>query len=217
MGDTDDVEVKDKIEKALYQLLAANGVIDRNTLLDAVEFIKPDFSQGEQSLEQILRNINQQESKFSFEVRSVKIKENANTATRTEYFALVNTEEDNVSRDHGSPFVATELSLFAKIALRMLADNYLSTDDIIAHTGLTRNKVEHLLKRLQQCGWLDRNERNYWAIGIRSFIELDPYFRQIVREQQGQQQGQETAGGGGGDGAEVEASLLAKLPQVIHF
>ena len=46
------------------------------------------------------------------------------------YHALVNTEEDTASKEVGTELKADEIQFFSKLTLKLVEENYLSTDDI---------------------------------------------------------------------------------------
>lgn len=119
---------------------------------------------------------------YSFEIKSVILKDSNGEMTR--YHGLANVAEDAVAMEYGSRFSSGELKLFFDIAIKILENKFLSTADIarLDSRKITQSELEHLLDRLHAEGWLSKNSDNYWVLGVRTYIELQPQLEEAILE-----------------------------------
>jgi hypothetical protein len=65
---------------------------------------------------------------MSLEIKSMALKDSQNEWIY--YHGIVNNEEDFIAKDFGSQFDAIELKYFSDIALKLLDEKYLASDDL---------------------------------------------------------------------------------------
>eukprot|EP01040_Poterioochromonas_malhamensis_P006531 gene6531-7031_t len=108
------------------------------------------------------------------------------------YHGLVNIEEDIVSKEFGSVFTPLELKFFHLLSIRLAMTQHLSTSDIVQLKSLDQNTfmklsshdIHSLLQRLEVELWVQRNDRGFYVLGPRSFLELQSYLKTTLTEGQ---------------------------------
>lgn len=108
------------------------------------------------------------------------------------YHGLVNIEEDIVSKEFGSVFTPLELKFFHLLSIRLAMEQHLSTSDIVqlksldqnTFTKLSSHDIHSLLQRLEVELWVQRNDRGFYVLGPRSFLELQSYLKTTLTEGQ---------------------------------
>ena len=160
-------------EKAVFQIVLAASCIEDSVLQDHILYLKKDIPY-EGSLHQIFSHINQSIRSYSFELRTVVLKKvnNEGVSTLVYYHAIANTEDDSISKEI-KIYSEKEIVFFRSLLERMLEEKYLSMDDIKALKG-TDIDVKRFLERLQEHGWLQRDDRNYWEFGkqLQAYISV---------------------------------------------
>lgn len=170
----------DKLELAISQLLIAHGYMEHSFLEECIEGLRDEFAPTDASLEDLFEKINDNLKPLSMEVKTVYI-QSSSGSERTRYHGIVNTEEDQVSKLHGSQFTAEELVAFVAIVNKLLERKYLSTDDIMsAVSKITKSKLTLILNKLRSKGWLDNDDSNYWILGVRTYLELKPNLESVL-------------------------------------
>lgn len=206
----------DTLEQAVVNILTQRGYVRDSELLENLDFIKPDFNTAGQqlSLPTMFKSINTKLRKFSMEIKSIHLTNSNND--RVTYHGIVNTEEDFVSKEYGSPFEPAELKFFTQIVNKLLEEKYLSTDDIADLRPLdkmSRDKCAAFVAKLEAMGWLRRDDSNYLILGVRTHLELRSYLEGVIMD----------SGGEAEEGArEAERvaqlrSIVAELPQIIVY
>lgn len=115
--------------------------------------------------------------------------------------AMANTDDDAVARELKN-FTDSEIKLFRGLIDTLLSEKYLSMDDIKAAAKNGVPELENFLGKLLAQGWLQRDDRNYWELGPRVYLELRQHLEAAIAEL--------------GDEAD-EAEKLAALPQIIFY
>ena len=178
----------DDIEKAITQLLIAHGTVEDSKLTDIVESLRRDFpSSRVRTLRESFARINLKMKNISMQIKSIGKSKCCGCDTITNsrptmcdscsdplaksewvfYHALVNTEEDTASKEVGTELKADEIQFFSKLTLKLVEENYLSTDDIyrIRMEKWNPSDTDVVLEKLKVKGWLQRDERSFWEIG----------------------------------------------------
>lgn len=205
-------------EKALLQILLSCGSLESKEFEAYLEKIKPDFSMiipnPEPALSETLKKINNSIRKLSLEIRSMRSKNDEGEWITT--FGLVNTEADFVMKDHGmrEQFEDSELRFFSiKLLPKLVTSKYLTTDEVeeLMPIGMTKSKMNSLLKRLALTKWLSRSDdKGFWELGPRSFIELRSNLESIMKDSLDENL----------DDTERNAQLTelkASLPQILYY
>jgi hypothetical protein len=132
------------------------------------------------------KRINNAMRTFSFEVRSVRSKNDADEWVT--HFGLVNTEEDNVMKEHGikNQYEDAHIRFFStKLLPEFTLNKYLSTDEVnrLMPSGTVKSKIHEFLERLAEDKWLSRSgDKGFWELGPRSFLELRGQLESIMRD-----------------------------------
>lgn len=206
----------DTLEQAVVSILSNRGFIRDSELQEQVRFLRPDFrSSVQQPLSTMFQSINGKLRKYSMEVKSIHLANSNNE--RVTYHGLVNTEEDFVSKEFGSPFDAVQLKFFAKIVEKLLEEKYLSTDDIADlrnQDKLRRDEAHTFVRQLESQGWLRRNDTNYLVLGVRAHLELRSYLEGLIMDQADLEELDKA------EREQREAQLrgiIAEMPQIIVY
>lgn len=176
------VKMSNDLNRAVLQLLIGHGYIKDSELVSSILLLEKEFSidKHNRTIADIFHSINESVRHLSLEVKSVYITKANNE--RVMYHGLVNIEEDLVTQEFGSHFDASELNYFSHIVTRMLEDRYLSSNDI-SHFKPARwndSRVLPFLNKLENEGWLQRNDSNYLILGVRSYLELRAYMESVI-------------------------------------
>lgn len=171
----------EKLEHAISQLLIAHGYMEHSFLEECIEGIRDEFAPTDALLEDMFASINDNLRPLSMEVKTVSLSSD-NSGERVKYHGIVNTEEDTVSKLHGSQFSAEELAAFVAIVNKLLERKYLSSDDILSAVAknINKQKLAVILNKLRSKGWLDNDDTNYWILGVRTYLELKPYLESVL-------------------------------------
>lgn len=204
---------QDKIEKAIFQILCAFGVISDTELRNHYETIKSDFEHNNQTLLDSIKALNQSLRNMSLEIRSINVKEgDEDEEVLVLYHGLVNIEEDLVAKEFGigSNYTPEDMKLFSTIIQRLLYVKIMASDEIVAlkPRSTSENSVHALLRKLKAQGWLDHNHRSDWIIGKKAYMELRSYFENVINSE-----------GAEGDEEQAEENRLQiqRLPQIIMY
>ena len=82
------------------------------------------------------------------------------------FHSLTNTEDDSVAKGLKS-LDDKEIVFFKALLEKLMEDKYLSFEDIERQVNITKEiNVPLFLPKLEQIGWLQRDDRNYWELGI---------------------------------------------------
>jgi hypothetical protein len=145
--------------------------------------IKDEFKATDLALPAIFREINTDLRRYSMEIKSIHLTNSNND--RVTYHGLVNTEEDSVAKDHGTPFNIYELKYFVQITNKLLESNYLSTADIVNFRDqerIKREQAHNFIGKLENLGYLRRNDANYLILGVKAHLELRSYLESVILE-----------------------------------
>ena len=209
----------DRIHEAVISLLTQKGFIRDDELKENLQFIRRDCDVDQAvnlTPSTLFSAINAKIRKFSFEIKSINLTNSNNV--RVMYHGMVNTEEDFVAKEFGSPLDAMELKYFSRIASKLLEKKYLSTDelsDLRPMDKMRRDEALTLISRLELLGWLRRNDSNYMILGVRAHLELRSFFECLIMESvdlDGIESNKERV--------EKEAQLkewVAELPQIFVY
>jgi hypothetical protein len=117
------------------------------------------------------------------------------------YHGVVNNQEDEISKLFGSQFEPSELKFFSQISVKLLEHVFLSSSELYEVSRSSSNsQTDRLLARLLAEGWLARDDRNYWALGARSYLEL----RSFLERASAGDDDDDDEGGEGGSGPDQE-------------
>lgn len=197
------------------QILLYCGSIDSKALDGYVARLKKDFADaGSVPLADTLKRINVGIRKFSLELRSMRSKDDDEWVT---YYGLVNTEDDDISKAHGIKHIFDELELrffSTKLMPKLMEQKYMSTDDVTSLESVAdkKAKVHSLLPRLEAAKWLSRgNDKGYWELGPRAFLELKSHLESLLR-----MQGQDEDVSEEQRAADFDEAK-AQLPQILYY
>lgn len=189
--------ILDEEEKAINQILLAYGTIEDSKLERFVKDIAKGFQNSNpRSLTESFGRINRNIRQLDLEIKTVvRLKCNecgalSNFRTPTcescpskelelvRQHGLANTEEDDVSKDHGTELLPEELKFFTLVVQSLVERHYLSTDDmkdIAKFKNLKEGEppinpwlepqTRNVLEKLNVNGWLQKDDRSYWEIG----------------------------------------------------
>ena len=81
----------------------------------------------------------------------------------------------------GSKFSELEVKYFHDLLEHLSVEGFMNTGeaDQKRPVGWSISQGQHSLKKLQSQGWLSRDDRNYWILGARSFLELNLSMKEI--------------------------------------
>lgn len=199
------------------QILLSCGSVDAKTLDGYVVRLKADFADaGKTPLPDVFKKINGGIRRFSLEIRSLRLKDDADEWVV--HHGLVNTEDDEVSKAHGIKHVfdETELRFFSvRLLPKLVEQRYMNTDDVTAlmpkDAAKTKEKVHLLLERMERFKWLSRGgDKGYWELGPRSYLELRAHMETILKNTLDDDVSDEQRDA---DFAEAKAAL----PQIIYY
>jgi hypothetical protein len=197
---------QNEFENAIFQLIFAKGYIENEELEKHVQILSKNYKitidEEVSSINKIFERINKKIRDFSFEIKSLALR----NETKDDWIYLhgvVNTENDYVAKEYGSNLLTHELKMFEKIAIHMLQVNYMSTEDIkgIDKEWQKKHELEPLLQKLMNEKWLEQQSKGFWALGVRSFLELRTHFEEVIESLE--------------DTEERKAELKATLPNVM--
>jgi hypothetical protein len=172
-------------EKAINQFLMNNGVTEHDELSRFLLKISTDYPDvARKSVNEMFRKINISLRDFSFEIRTVVIRNE--DGTRTQFHSIANTEDDIVAREHGSNLDQHELKFFSNLAEALVEKKYLNSSEAAELKPPSANwrmsQTEEVILKFVKEGWLKRNDRNLLEIGTRTFFELSNHLQDIVKE-----------------------------------
>ena len=222
-------------EKAICQLLTQHGVIEDAKLEKHVEAIKADFRHDPpmNSLKEAFGRINKNLRPLSYEIKSVvkvrcaecKTMHNKREQTCAEcqastldwvYFhGIANTEECDVSKNHGTDLAPDEVKFFVAMLNHLLRDSA-TTAEIYTWKGKgnanwSHSQVDAVVEKLRINGWVHRDYHGRWEIGVRTYLECKPYLESLIKAvEQPDDEDEESFRAG------VEAQLTG-LPQVATY
>jgi hypothetical protein len=128
----------DDFEKGLIHVLFAARCLTEAKLDEVMKRILPDFPDHVNvGVQATMKKLNKGLKKIGFEIKSVYMK-NDETGEKTQYFAIANTESDQIAIDFGGPITEGEVPLFKKIIDHLLANKYES---------------EHMLEKFKPVSW----------------------------------------------------------------
>lgn len=216
---------------AITQLLLANGLIDSETLMNHLKEVAKDFPGPnttlllQRDLKDSFSSYNANLRKYSLEIRTVVIK----TEEGNRYVhGIANTEDDFLAKDFGSKFDSTELAFFKHLLEFIVQAGYVNMDEI--HTKRppecalwSKSFTQSVVGKLRLDGWLQMNNRSYWELGPRTFLELSSYVTTLIEN--ADDGGDEKAvSSSSDDAAKLSAQTatshrytISRLPQVIIY
>ncbi|KAJ1416704.1 hypothetical protein B484DRAFT_454214 [Ochromonadaceae sp. CCMP2298] len=175
----------ESINKAIIHLCFTRGFMPDRELQEHIQTLRGDFDKRscDRPLADIFRSMNADLRSFAFEVKSVRIMDDNNEPEM--YHGIVNIEEDITAKEHGSPLDAAEVKYFGRIARQLLETNSQSSGELTEpelREKMEMSKAKALLVRLEEMGWLRRNDNNYIILGVRAHLELHASFKAMIRE-----------------------------------
>ena len=200
------------VQKATLQIIIAAGIITQTQLRTHYDELCVDLNDPEGlavALTDVFRTINRNLKPFSFGIKTVSIRDE--DGERSFYHCCVNTADDDIAKKHGGRLLDRELVFFRQLLSQLALDGRMTSSDVLRHANEHRaeNEARHkeaeltrLCTVLQQQGWLARDDRNFWVVGPRSYLELRDYIESCLRE--------------GLPEAEL-APALAQLPQILFY
>lgn len=180
------------VERAVYQIIVSSGgFIEDGELKRYLNYVRDDFVGGAKALEEIFKEINSRERNSSMtEVCSVRMRARKRSSNDdcaahdgmewVNYHGIVNIAEDAAVADFGSNFDAVELDFFSRLSEEIFKQGHLSSGECssLRPEKHSRDRAQRLLQSFQADGWLDRNDKNYFVLGPRCFMELRGRFQQ---------------------------------------
>jgi len=182
------------VEKCVIQVLLNHGIIEDLKLTGFIseitrEYFKTLESGRDQNVdsidkESLFQNINKNIRKFGMEVKSIIERDGEKLVY---HHGVVNTEEDFIAKTFGAGhFDQTEIDFFNKLAIKLVQVGKHSTRDIEQSDARpmkwSDSDVGVVLGKLSEKRWLDRDDRNYWVLGLRAFLELRRFIEGIMSE-----------------------------------
>jgi Nse1 non-SMC component of SMC5-6 complex len=201
-------------EQAVLQILISKGYVEDAALDTMMEALKPDF-QSDPSVagrkEAIFGRINAEIGKYALEIKTMVQTVDATELSpeqRVFYHVFTNVEEDFISKDFGVQLDVPQIKFFQDLVNHLVETKYASSQDIkaLVFTPSTWNTVvlQHTLQKFSDMGYLRRDDRNFWELGPRSYVELRPLLEDAIRHVD--------------DRTEEEIrEVIADLPQVISY
>lgn len=171
------------LEKAVFQILSAHGCLRAADLEGYVETMQADLAVNQPvALPTLFSSMNRRLRDICMEVKTVVMRSTGRDAEDVYYHGLANIDEDFVAKEHASPFKPEELAFFTDLASKLLQQTTMSTHDVVdlKPDKWTATAVHALLTRFQSHAWLARDDRDYWRLAPRSFIELSAYFEGLL-------------------------------------
>ena len=190
------------IEKAAVQVLLQKHVIEDSEMLALIGRLKKDFEGVEDAavdLSAWFARINKNIKRAGMEIKTVTIKKEAgrdmeledddnesgiSRAVWMKYHGIVNLEEDFVSKEYGTSFGEPEIKLFSDLIPQLLDKKVMSMFDVETCTkniSLSASRKAEVLLDLETEGWLQReDERGYWELGMRSYLELKAHMEAVL-------------------------------------
>jgi hypothetical protein len=195
-------------EKAVIQLLMTCKCVKKERLDELIESIKEDFLEDETdvSYDVLFAKLNRTLKTFSFEIKCVYMLDEGSASENsdndddnvelksgkrkgddcmTQFFALVNTESDQVAIDYGAKLSEFDIPTFKDILRILVEKNYESRDEIILLTKPKKwneMQMHDFLNGLMIDGWLTTDRRGYLKIGARSHIELRQLLETVIAD-----------------------------------
>ena len=81
------------------------------------------------------------------------------------FHSLANTEDDSVAKGLKT-LDEKEVVFFKALLEKLMEDKYMSDEDIERQVNITKEiNISFFLPKLEQIGWLQRDDRNYWELG----------------------------------------------------
>ena len=198
--------------QALLQVVMMAGIIKDTDLRKYYMDICIDLGVGDEGnapFSDVFNDINLSLKPFYFEIKTVVVRE-YETNQRVYYHGFTNTQDDAVAKNYGGKLTDKEVTMYRHILDQLVVDHQLSTADVAltvrelsAGIGTVRNdELQKTLQSLLQQGWLERNDRNFWEVGPRAYLELRGHIEGVMR-------------------ANLEAAALeeqlAQLPQILFY
>ena len=216
---------------AITQLLMANGLLDSETLINHLKEIAKDFPSAntnlllQRDLKDSFSSYNTNLRKYSLEIRTVVVK----TEEGNRYVhGIANTEDDFLAKDFGSKFDTIELTFFKNLLEFIVQAGYVNMDEI--HTkrppdcGMwSKSYTQSVVAKLRSDGWLQLNNRSYWELGPRTFLELSSYLKTLIEnaeeggEEKAVAQSTSSSSSSSDDAAKSHKYTVNRLPQVIIY
>jgi hypothetical protein len=133
------------------------------------------------------------------------------------FHGIINTDEtDLIAKEFGSTLTPTELKAFASIAVEICKQGSLSTHDMHGLDSckkIPEDAFFQLLSKLEAEQWLTRNERGYYILNVRSYLELRNYFDTILTSELDDLA---EAGGNQGKREQIDRSRR-ELPSILFY
>jgi hypothetical protein len=180
-----------EMEKCVIQILTAKGLLEDRVLMDYLHRLEDDYRKRDPSYmrpskEDMFRRINDAICDYSLEIKSIidRDEENMNIF----YHGLVNTEEDYVAKTFGaSGLDNTEILFFTDLVTKLVQAGRFSTRDIENQVNKPKNwsnsDVGVVLGKLEDRKWLRRDERGYWILGLRTYLELRIFLEGVMNDE----------------------------------
>lgn len=212
--------------KALLQIIMAAGIIRDAPLRKYYIDICNDLRVSEESevpFATIFHTINESLKPFYMELKTVVVRDETNQ--RVYYHGFTNTQDDFVAQKHAGQLSEKEVTVYRHILDQLIIDIQMSSADInvavrklVATIGAFRSdEVSLLLNKLEQQGWLEKNDRNFWEVGPRAYLELRGHIEEVLRTNLGEEERDEEEGDEEQVVSAVLEERLARLPQILFY
>lgn len=200
-----------EIEQCVIQILFNFGILEDSKFKSFFDSIVQDYQTRYPGYRPPLRDdlfktINKQIRRFGIEIKTVIDRQDDENIIL--YHGIVNTEEDFTAKMHGGGnFDQVEIEFFNKLAIKLVLVGKFTTRDIEQSEATplkwSSSEVGVVLEKLYAKKWLARDNRNYWVLGLRTFLELRTFIEAILRD--------------AGEGEDEDKFNLEDLPQVIVY
>lgn len=202
------------VEKAIMQLLFAKGTIEDTRMKDYAKELHEDLpgNGSDTSLNDMFSNINEELRDYGFEVRTV-CQRIGNSRNVIQYYGIANVEDDAVAKKFGTRLDQFEVKFFSDILSKLIETKKLTTTEVtdLKHTTWNKSQTQDVLEKLQNEGWLDRDDSNLVILGPRAYLELDTHIRELIGDSQESESGEEKKDSGPAD----HRMQLSDVPRVF--
>lgn len=205
-----------EIEKCTIQILLSQGVVSELILNKNIDDLIIEYNSTHENNQYtrvdnltMFRNINNHLREFSLEIQSII--ETLQNNQFVSHHAIINTEEDMVSKLHGSHYDDTQIQFFNRLIEKFIELQYFSTAEIekmdFKPKSWNSNQLLSTLNTLHSHHWLAKDDRNFWKLGLKSFLELRTVLQSSIETFEE-----------GKEATDISTSLKSRdLPQVIVY
>ena len=203
------------LEKCVLQVMMAKGLMAEAELLRYINYLAAPNPAPTKDV--LFKTINRDIRDTGFEIKTIIDADDGNVY----YHAVVNMEDDLIAKEHGTGYDAAEITIFSNVITKLVELGRISTGELeeakIKPAKWSVSQFGHLLEQFANDNWIKRDGRQYWVLGLRSYLELRTFIETTIANFNEEDEGVAASAAAAANTHRQAAIAIEDLPQILSY